>query len=86
MPSCKDLLKELSEFLDDAVDPEFKRQLLQHISECPSCEVIVHTTQRTIAVYKHSKEQPVPDDVRARIWSALEKKMAAAQGRKSGIN
>ena len=69
----------MSEYLDDTVDPETRRELQQHILECPNCEVILDTTRKTLAVYKGSQEQPVPESVRARVWKVLEKKMAAAK-------
>jgi anti-sigma factor (TIGR02949 family) len=77
LPSCKEFLEELSEFLDDTVDPGLKQRLQEHMNECPNCYVIVDTTRRTLAVYRGGGEQPVPEEVRRRVWSVLDKKMAA---------
>ena len=52
MLTCKDFLKELSEFLDESVDAEVRSKLEKHITECPNCWVIADTTRKTIQIYK----------------------------------
>jgi len=75
--TCKDFLKELADYLDEATDAELRAKLEAHISECPNCWVITDTTRKTIRVYKGVDLYPIPKDVEARLMSALEKKMAA---------
>jgi anti-sigma factor RsiW len=75
--TCKDFLKELSEYLDESVDAEARAKLEQHITECPNCWVITDTTKRTVRIYKGMEPYPIPKDVEARLMAALEKKMAA---------
>ena len=83
MPSCKEFLRELNDYLDESIDPATKQHWQQHIDECPNCYVIVDTTKRTLAVYKGVNEQAVPEEVRSRVWKALDKKMAAAKGKQA---
>jgi hypothetical protein len=75
--TCKQFLQELNDYLDPNTDPETKRHLQRHVSECPNCFVIVDTTQKTLQVYKGVEPQTIPDDVKSRLWKALEKKMAS---------
>jgi hypothetical protein len=75
--TCKDFLKELSDFLDDTLDPTIRAALHKHVEECPNCWVILDTTQRTIKVYKGLEPQTIPTDIHSRLMSALQKKMAA---------
>ena len=77
MLTCKDFLKELSEFLDESVDAEVRAKLERHITECPNCWVIADTTRRTIQIYKGMEPQSIPSDIEQRLMVALEKKMAA---------
>jgi anti-sigma factor (TIGR02949 family) len=77
--TCKDFLNELSDYLDDALDPEIRARLHQHVTECPNCWVILDTTQKTIRVYKGMEPQNIPTDLHSRLMSALQKKMAAAR-------
>jgi len=75
--TCKDFLKELSDYLDECTDQELRAKLEQHITECPNCWVIADTTRRTIKIYKGMEPYPIPGEVEDRLMRALEKKMAA---------
>jgi anti-sigma factor RsiW len=75
--TCKQFLQELNDYLDPNTDPETKRHLQAHVTECPNCFVIVDTTKKTLQVYKGVTAQQIPDDVRKRLWDALERKMAS---------
>ncbi len=77
MLTCKDFLRELSDYLDESLDAEIRAKLEQHITECPNCWVIADTTRKTIRIYKGMEAYPVPTDVQSRLLVALEKKIAA---------
>lgn len=79
MLTCKDFLKELSDYLDESVDSQVRAKLEKHITECPNCWVIADTTRRTIQIYKGMEPYPIPTDVEERLMKALERKMAARQ-------
>jgi len=74
--TCKQFLQELNGFLDETVTEATKRSLQAHVDECPNCFVIVDTTRRTLEIYKCTEPQAIPDDVKTRLWEALERKMA----------
>jgi anti-sigma factor RsiW len=75
--TCKDFLRELSDFLDENLDPALRAHLEQHVAECPNCWVIADTTRKTIRIYKGMDAVPLPGDVESRLMEALQKKMAA---------
>jgi anti-sigma factor RsiW len=75
--TCKQFLQELNDYLDPSGDAEMKRRLESHVTECPNCFVIVDTTKRTLQIYKGIEPQTIPEDVKSRLWKALERKMAA---------
>jgi anti-sigma factor RsiW len=75
--TCKDFLRELSDYLDESIEAEVRAKLEQHIAECPNCWVIADTTRKTVRIYKGMDPYPVPADVEARLMKALERKMAA---------
>ena len=79
MLTCKDFLRELSDYLDEALDKEIRAKLEQHITECPNCWVIADTTRKTVRIYKGMEPHPIPTDVESRLMKALEKKLAARQ-------
>jgi len=75
--TCKDFLKELSDYLDETLDAEVRAKLERHITECPNCWVIADTTRKTIQIYKGMEPYSIPSDVESRLMLALEKKMMA---------
>jgi len=75
--TCKQFLQELNDYLDPNTDPAMKCHLEKHVNECPNCFVIVDTTKKTMQIYKGLEAQTIPEGVKARLWKALEKKMAA---------
>ena len=77
MLTCKQFLQELNDFLDPGIDLETKRHLESHVSQCPNCFVVVDTTLKTLKVYKGMEPQTVPEDLKSRLWAAIERKMEA---------
>ena len=77
MLTCKQFLQELNDYLDPSGDPDIRRRLESHVTQCPNCFVIVDTTQKTLQVYKGIEPQTIPEDVKNRLLKALERKMAA---------
>jgi anti-sigma factor (TIGR02949 family) len=77
LPTCKDFLRELSDYLDEQLDPETKVELDQHVKECPNCWVVLDTTQKTVKIYKNCEAQEVPQGLQSRLMSALQEKMKA---------
>jgi hypothetical protein len=75
--TCKQFLLELNDYLDASIDPETKRHLEAHVCECPNCFVIVDTTRKTLQVYRGMEPKEIPEDLKDRLWAALERKMAA---------
>jgi len=73
MPTCKDFLREISEFLDGDVDAGLRRELEAHLAECPNCWVVMDTTKRTLRIYKGMEPDPLPEELHARLLNALER-------------
>ena len=77
MLTCKDFLRELSDYLDESIDAQIRAKLEEHITACPNCWVIADTTRRTIKIYKGMEPYPVPPDVQERLMAAIDRKIAA---------
>lgn len=76
MLTCKQFLQELNDYLDPNIDAEMKNHLNAHVTQCPNCFVIVDTTMKTLQVFKGVEPQTIPEDVKIRLWKALDRKMA----------
>ena len=72
--TCKNLLQELSDYLDGSLESAARTELEAHLAKCPNCWVVCDTTKKTIQVFKGMEPYPLPDQVKARLVKALEKK------------
>ncbi|MBI3210149.1 MAG: zf-HC2 domain-containing protein [Candidatus Solibacter usitatus] len=84
MLTCKDFLREISDYLDDTCDPTLRNDLQSHIKECPNCWVVFDTTKKTVNVYKGTEPQAVPETVQKRILAAIEKRQEAKKQAATG--
>ncbi len=74
MLTCKQFLQELTDFLDDTLDPKLRAELQKHVNECPNCWVVCDTTEKTLKVFKGMEAQAVPHHLQAKLMEALEKR------------
>jgi len=72
--TCKDFLRELSDYLDESADAALRQELESHVNNCPNCWVVCDTTKKTINVYKGMEPQELPEGVHDRLVAALHKK------------
>ena len=75
MLTCKDFLQALNEYLDETEDAEIRREVEEHINECPNCWVVFNTTKKTLKVFKGVEPQGIPEDVHTRLMERLQQRM-----------
>jgi len=69
--NCSDFLKELTDYLDGAIDARTKAELDEHLAWCHNCFVVCNTTKMTIEIYRDSELYELPDDLRTKLRSAI---------------
>jgi len=69
--TCKRFLEELGAFLDEQTAPELRKELENHLSECPNCWVVTDTTKKTIKVYKGMDPYPISGELHNKLLLAL---------------
>ena len=67
-------MDELSEYLDEDVEPGLRQELEAHMAQCPNCWVMVDTTKKTLEIYKGLEAEPLPDDLKSRLMEAIHAK------------
>ena len=72
---CKEVIRELSEYLDGALDPALEAEVQRHLEHCDDCRLVVDTTRKTIHLYCNSQPAPLADDVHVRLHQALEARL-----------
>ncbi|HEV3255201.1 MAG TPA: zf-HC2 domain-containing protein [Candidatus Acidoferrales bacterium] len=73
--NCRNVVKELSNYLDEALDQTLKASIEQHLTNCEDCRLVVDTTRKTIQIYCNAEPLPLPEDTRIRLREALEKRL-----------
>jgi predicted anti-sigma-YlaC factor YlaD len=69
--NCRSIVKELSNYLDEALDTTLKDSIEMHLEHCDDCRVVVDTTKKTIQIYCNSEPAPLPEDTKMRLREAL---------------
>ncbi|MGB0034447.1 MAG: anti-sigma factor [Candidatus Acidiferrales bacterium] len=77
--NCKNIIKELSNYLDEALDTNLRASIEKHLEHCEDCRIVVDTTKKTIQIYCNSEPAPLPEDTRLRLRDALVKHLRRAR-------
>ena len=73
--NCRSIVKELSNYLDEALDTNLKDSIEKHLEHCDDCRLVVDTTKKTIQIYCNSEPAPLPEDTKLRLREALVKRL-----------
>lgn len=73
--NCKNVMRELSNYIDGDLDPHMMEDFERHLEHCEECSIILDQTKKFIAILSGSKLFDLPDDVRARLRAAVRRKI-----------
>lgn len=65
--SCQRVLKELSNYIDNDVDPNLREQIESHLKGCRRCSVVLDTTRKTVRIYSDEGVLEVPAGFNQRL-------------------
>jgi len=77
---CKDVFREISNYLDGDLDAGLKQAIAAHTCGCHHCEVVVDTTRKTIELYCDGRLFPLPIKVRERLHAVLRERCQKTVG------
>jgi Putative zinc-finger len=69
--TCSEFLAMLDDLLDNAVSPELRAELQEHLHGCEHCEVTLSTTRKTIEIYRSHELYDMPAGLRERLHAAI---------------
>ncbi len=71
--SCKQMLGNLSDFIDGDLQAELCSEIEEHLKNCKNCRIVVDTLKKTVELYERcaSDETNLPDDIRERLFKKL---------------
>jgi anti-sigma factor RsiW len=70
-PICRDLLGQLSEYIDGELEAALCAELELHLADCTNCRVMVDTLRKTITLYHAQAPAALPSDVEDRLYKVL---------------
>jgi len=73
--NCRNIVTELSNYLDEALDSTLRASIEKHLENCEDCRVVVDTTKQTIQIFCNSEPAPLPEDTRQRLRDALKSRL-----------
>lgn len=69
--SCREVLEELSNYLDNDVVEDLRRAIDSHLSRCHRCTIVFDTTRQTLRIVRDMEPFDVPLQVSARLYARL---------------
>lgn len=78
MLSCKEVLANMSCYIDGDGSAELRSRLEKHIARCPRCWVVFDTTKKTLRIVTDCQPFEVPLEVSARLYTRLQGLLAGS--------
>jgi predicted anti-sigma-YlaC factor YlaD len=72
MMDCKEVLSNLSNYVDGDVSAELRAALEEHLAKCRRCRVVFDTTDKALKIVLDVEPFEVPLAVSARLYARLE--------------
>jgi anti-sigma factor (TIGR02949 family) len=68
--TCKELIAQMSDFLDGDLDAGLCEKIERHLAACPDCRTLADTLQKTLTLYRGARAD-MPRDAHAHLIQAL---------------
>lgn len=78
MVSCEDVLRELSNFIDDDVDPRLRAEMEAHLRRCHRCSVLHDSTRKVLYIVGDERVFEIPAGYSTRLHRFLAEKLGTA--------
>jgi predicted anti-sigma-YlaC factor YlaD len=75
--SCEDVRAALSNYMDDDVSPDVRRDLEHHLGECRTCQVLYDTTGKTLRIVTNVGSFEVPEGVSEQLVKRIMSRLPA---------
>jgi Putative zinc-finger len=74
--SCFEVWRQLSDYVDDDVEPELKARLTYHFARCKDCKALLDGTRNVVGLIGDEQAFDLPGAASKRITAALERRIA----------
>lgn len=73
--SCMEVWREISNYIDDTLDPELRRRMEEHFKGCEHCSAVLDGTRNVIHLVGDGRTFDLPDGFSERLKKRLEEKI-----------
>jgi Putative zinc-finger len=73
--NCKEVWKELSNYIDNDISPELREELEAHLSQCRHCAAIVDGTRNVLVLIADDRVFPLPVGFSERLHLRLQREL-----------
>lgn len=73
--SCMEVWREISNYIDDTLDPELRRRMEEHFKGCEHCSAVLDGTRNVIRLVGDGRTFDLPDGFSERLKKRLEEKI-----------
>jgi anti-sigma factor RsiW len=75
MVTCAQVLKDLSNYIDEEIDPQLRAEIENHLRGCHRCSVLVDSTRKTLRIVGDERVFDIPVGYSERLHQFLAKKL-----------
>ena len=72
MMTCEELVRYLSDYLDNNLDEELAEDARRHLETCHNCQIVLDSTQKAILLCKQNGRKTIPVDRRSRLFEQIQ--------------
>jgi anti-sigma factor RsiW len=69
--SCREVWLEISNYVDEDVEPELRARMEAHFKECAHCKAILDGTRNVVKLVADGVEYPVPEGFSKRLYNKI---------------
>jgi len=70
--NCEELIRYLSDDIDNELVPELRADGQEHLATCHNCSIVLDTTRQTITLYRNINRQTIPLSRRSSLFKSLQ--------------
>jgi anti-sigma factor RsiW len=71
--SCLEVWREISNYVDDDVEPELRARMEAHFKTCAHCKAIMDGTRNVVTLVGDGVEYEVPEGFSKRLYDKIKK-------------
>ena len=77
--TCIEAWREISNYIDDAVDPELRERMEAHFRVCKHCSAVLDGTRNIVKLVADGAEFELPAGFRSRLYTKLNASLRKAR-------